>query len=258
MSEEAKSILFKGRPIGAVSAALSAAQGEFPEIKKSKEVEVEMKSGGKYTYHYADLADILTATRPALAKHFLSLFQATEIIPSNGREMLVTTLAHQSGEYLQSETLVPSTNDIKTLGGLYTYLRRYQASAMLGIAPEEDTDAKRLDGVGQQTPRQQAPKGASQPRGPANASQPTPPANPKAEEEEMAKVGQAIDAKIVEKAWTPAQAVAFCMDKYKGKEPHQLNLGQRKNFLMVLETAKPPYIDEPGPDVNLDPNARKG
>lgn len=123
---------------GELFLALSSAQGEFPEIEKRK-------TG--HGYKYADIADILRAVRPVLSAHKLCVFQSIE--GSN----LVTVIAHSSGVELRSEyPLVQDgtgrMNNIQRMGAALTYARRYALTALLGIAADEDIDAKDVDVTG--------------------------------------------------------------------------------------------------------------
>lgn len=114
-----------------IYSALSAAQGEFPEIPKTK-------TG--HGYKYADIADILKAVRPILSKHGLCVFQEVD------GERLVTTLGHSSGAEIASvyplvQDGTGRMNNIQRIGAALTYARRYSLTALLGVAADEDIDA---------------------------------------------------------------------------------------------------------------------
>lgn len=124
----------------ALYAALAKAQGEFLAIPKNKTVQIPIKSGGSYTFKYADLESIMRACRPALSENGLAVFQSTD--RTQAGEVLVTTLAHSSGATLMSEVAIPkASGDIKEYGAVITYLRRYQITALLGVAADDDLDA---------------------------------------------------------------------------------------------------------------------
>lgn len=121
-----------GHDMGPLYAALAKAQGEFPEIDKGK-------TG--HGYKYADIADILRAVRPILSKNDLAVFQSLD------GDKLVTTLAHGSGATLVSAyPLVQDgtgrMNNIQRMGAALTYARRYALTALLGVAADEDLDAR--------------------------------------------------------------------------------------------------------------------
>lgn len=118
----------------ALNAALAAAQGEFPPIARDRTVNT-----GSYSYQYATLPTILAAIRPVMLKHGLAIVQRLEA--PGGTPSLRTELRHAAGGVLASSFPLPFVpEDEKQLGRLITYLRRYALSAMLGIAPDEDTD----------------------------------------------------------------------------------------------------------------------
>jgi hypothetical protein len=87
---------------------------------------------------YADLASCWEAARHPLANHGLSVIQTTR--PSDKDEIIVITrLAHSSGEWIEGELSLPvSKQDAQGYGSALTYARRYGLCAIVGIAPEED------------------------------------------------------------------------------------------------------------------------
>jgi hypothetical protein len=87
---------------------------------------------------YADLASIRDATIPHLAKYGLSIHQVTKL---NGAGMLlVTRLAHSSGQWIVSEYPIPVSDRPHVMGSAITYARRYSWAAITGIAAEKDDD----------------------------------------------------------------------------------------------------------------------
>lgn len=111
-------------------AALAKAQGEIANATKGS-----VNSHFKSTY--ADLAEILSTIRPVFSKNGLSLIQSTGF---DGAMVHVTTvLAHASGATITScASCVPAKTDAQGIGAATTYLRRYSAAAMAGIAQEDD------------------------------------------------------------------------------------------------------------------------
>jgi hypothetical protein len=126
---------------GELAKALSAAQGEFPAIERSRKVDT-----GKFSYSYAPLDAILAAVRPVLAKHQLALTQTLDYLEPVGA-VLRTQLLHASGEsvggYFPLDTVGLSPQQ---LGSLLTYVRRYAIQGILGVAAEEDDDAGAAEG----------------------------------------------------------------------------------------------------------------
>ena len=123
--------------IAALYGALAKAQGEFLPIVKNRSVEIQMKTGGKYKFRYADLEEITSKTRPALSKHGLAVTQ----LLSGGS--LTTMLMHESGGCIQSVIDIPGAGgfqDPKNMGAMVSYLRRYAKSAILDVAADDDLD----------------------------------------------------------------------------------------------------------------------
>ncbi|HEY6018690.1 MAG TPA: ERF family protein [Candidatus Paceibacterota bacterium] len=111
-------------------AALSKAQAEIENASKNA-------NNPHFRSKYADLAEVLTTIRDTFPRHGLSLIQSPSF---DGAMCHVTTLvAHDKGGYLLSQaSCVPAKSDAQGIGAATTYLRRYGASAMAGIAQEDD------------------------------------------------------------------------------------------------------------------------
>ena len=131
--------------VKALNAALAAAQGEFTAIAREKQVKVETRTGGTYEFSYAPLDAILTAVRPVLSRHGLSVTQRLEDV--GGRPGLRTELRHAEGGVLgASFPLATVPESPQQLGSLLTYLRRYALVALLGVATEDDDDGNTASG----------------------------------------------------------------------------------------------------------------
>lgn len=111
-------------------AALAAAQGEIENASKNS-------SNPHFKSKYADLAEILNTIRPVFSKHGLSLIQSPAYDGSLAH--VTTILAHSSGGYITgTASCVPAKSDGQGIGNATTYLRRYGAAAVGGIAQEDD------------------------------------------------------------------------------------------------------------------------
>jgi len=75
---------------------------------------------------------------PVLTANGLSVIQPMKI--QDGFTVLITRLIHESGEFIESEMILPSHADPQKYGSLITYYKRYQLQALLGIATKEDDD----------------------------------------------------------------------------------------------------------------------
>lgn len=120
--------------INELATALSKAQGEMQAAIKDK-VNPYFKSS------YADLGSVWNAARPVLSKYGLCVMQTTELDSARNQILLVTTLAHISGQWMKSYLpLNPSKNDSQGIGAAMSYLRRYSLSALVGVVCDEDDD----------------------------------------------------------------------------------------------------------------------
>ena len=129
-------------------AALASAQAEYSPLAKNRTVKIRTRTNSEYEFRYADLEAVFSSTRPALTKHGISFIQTIQ--PANGRSSLITMLAHKDGGVLTSEIEfnMPNSGDIKDFGAHLTYLRRYAATALLGVAADDDLD-QNGDGAGE-------------------------------------------------------------------------------------------------------------
>lgn len=122
-------------------------------VKAQEELKNPLNSDANPITHsrYASLPSILNEIRPILTKHKLSLIQNVGSTPE-GHVYCQTILLHESGEHLKSDKLCSESdknkrmNSVQEKGSSITYLRRYQLSALLNIASEEDTDGNKTSG----------------------------------------------------------------------------------------------------------------
>lgn len=126
--------------IGAIAAALSAAQGDIKNPAKDKTAKIVSKQGGQYTYTYADFATSLDAIRPILAKHKLAIVQAPFM--RENFVMLESRIIHESGEWVGNEYPVGMVADHRTMGSALSYARRYALFPLLGVQGEDDDDGE--------------------------------------------------------------------------------------------------------------------
>ncbi len=124
--------------IKALVDALVKAQSAFPPIPRTKEVLVKTDKGA-YSFMYAPLDAILALIRPVLNAHGLAVSQAVS------GEALTTILMHTSGEWIADSMPLRPTTAAQQYGAELTYKRRYSLTSMVGIAAEDDLDAKGTD-----------------------------------------------------------------------------------------------------------------
>ena len=127
--------------INELAAALSKAQGEMQAAIKDK-------VNPFYKSSYADLGSVWDAARPVLSKNGLCVMQTTELSAS-GHILMITTLAHVSGQWVKScLPLNPTKQDSQGIGAAITYLRRYSLSALVGVVCDDDDDGETAVGRG--------------------------------------------------------------------------------------------------------------
>lgn len=138
--------------------------GAVENVTKTKSADT-----GRYTYHYADLGDVLDECERASELHGLRPCQMPWT--DGDRMYVVTVLFDENGEWLAfppNGMVLPK--EAQAYGSALTYLRRYTALTLFGISPEDDdgraatisaqaspgrrTEAERLirESMGQMTP----------------------------------------------------------------------------------------------------------
>lgn len=126
--------------MGQLYGALAKARGEFPEIPRGKRATVKMKSGGSYSYTYADLAIILNAVDPALSANGLGVHQ--EVC----RDGVVTTIYHEGGATLRSlpwpikPMPARGLDDCQSYQSAVQVAKRYSLQTALCISSEDSVE----------------------------------------------------------------------------------------------------------------------
>lgn len=129
---------------------LAMVKMKIEQPKKSHKVTVSLKSGGSYTYSYADLADVDKAIMKAIEKTAV-----------DGKPLLTYRFEIDNGaEGISAETVIidaatgyeERTNRVwfknanvgkaQDSASLISYAKRYSLSAAFGIASEDDDDAQ--------------------------------------------------------------------------------------------------------------------
>lgn len=144
----------------ALATALAKAQGAIaPALKDAM--------NPHYRSHYATLASIVEAVRPALAANGLSVVQTPLAAPA-GSIALETRLLHASGEWIAGTASIRLVkDDPQGAGSGLTYLRRNALAAMVGVTTSSDDDANAASALPRAEPPRSAPVPAPRP--------PTPP-----------------------------------------------------------------------------------
>lgn len=132
--------------IGALAAALSKAQADITGALKDS-------SNPFFKSKYADLASCWDACRKQLAANNLAVIQTVYVHWDKDESVLVTTLAHSSGEWVRSELPIRAKDaSPQAQGSAITYARRYALAAIVGLAQIDD-DAEAAQGRFTNDPR---------------------------------------------------------------------------------------------------------
>lgn len=123
--------------INELAAALSKAQAGITGALKDS-------ANPFFKSKYADLASCWDACRKQLTDNGLSVIQTTEV--QDGHVVVVTTLAHASGQWMRGVLPVKAKDDgAQAQGSGITYARRYALAAIVGLAQIDD-DAEAAQG----------------------------------------------------------------------------------------------------------------
>jgi hypothetical protein len=133
--------------IGELAKALAKAQGAMTSAKKSA-VNPHFKS------KYADLAEVIDSIRKPLSDNGIA-FTQLNTTDESGNVSVTTMLMHESGEFIGSTfSARPQQATVQGYGSTITYLRRYSAMAIAGLASDDD------DGQAASMPHASLPAGA--------------------------------------------------------------------------------------------------
>lgn len=121
---------YQSQDIGKLAEALSKAQSQIEGAK-------EDCKNPFFKSNYADLTSVWNACRKPLTQNGLSVIQTVE--SKEDKLILVTTLAHSSGQWIKSHLPIIITKfDPQTVGSAMTYARRYALAAIAGVSPLDD------------------------------------------------------------------------------------------------------------------------
>jgi hypothetical protein len=143
-------LMNQSEQINELATALAKCQGEItPALKDSNNPFFKSK--------YADLNAVWSVCREPLSRHGLCVIQTIDKA-KDGEPILITTLAHSSGQWIKSVSPIPVKeeiggkidpnkkaykNDPQALGSSITYMRRYNLSSIVGISTDEDDDGEK-------------------------------------------------------------------------------------------------------------------
>lgn len=153
LKQEIKAIKNKEEARKKYFADFAKAQGAFKVNAKNQEVTVVSTKDGKvtkYTYKYLTLSELTEIIRKPFADNGIHFTQKIKVNYKSEKMAFVTILTsfrHSSGyEDEPNELVLPAylsgnQKDIQTLGGVFTYAKRYALQSLVGISADEDDDA---------------------------------------------------------------------------------------------------------------------
>ena len=138
---------YRSEQLNELFTALAKAQLEMEAANKSAD-------NPFFKSKYADLEEVVKASRPYVAKHGLCVAQPI-IKDSNGIPDLHTILGHSSGQWMKSVVaLTPPKSDIQSFGSYVTYQRRYSYASIIGVVTTDDDGEEAMKEHRNQTQQQ--------------------------------------------------------------------------------------------------------
>lgn len=149
--------------LDALATALCKAQAEMSAAEKDGK-------NPHFKSRYSTLTAVWDACRGPLTKNGLSVLQMFHTTEAGGL-ILTTRLLHTSGQYQDSNVIVPLGNQTpQAIGSAISYMRRYSLASLIGVVSDDDDDgevASRLNRVAYDASLPEAP--APKKRNPATA-----------------------------------------------------------------------------------------
>jgi len=217
--------------------ALAAFHAKVSNPFASEKVNVRSDKGN-YSYNYTPLSEILAQVRPLLAEQGLTVTQivGSEPITSDGKNFniiaVTTRIQHTTGQWMETDALkILSATNPQAVGTIISYARRYQLSAALNIASDDDDDANGAEGKNAERSSRRA----------TAANKPT---STKASEES----DEALASEPTEPAGTSqseaSSAVSSASNKYGDPDPATLTLEQARAYIMPFGSSKGIALEE--------------
>jgi hypothetical protein len=131
-----------------LSQALAKAQVKYDAATRDAENKFE-------GFRYVELNSIIKAVRPHLAENGLVAMQFSTADLEEKTVTVTTRLSHSSGEWVQSDLVLPAegtgkggtpTFNQKTIGAAITYGRKYGLKTLAGLADSSDEDVDKQEG----------------------------------------------------------------------------------------------------------------
>ena len=121
--------------INEIVAALAKTQGQLKPAAFNR-------VNPHYKNKYADFTSCMDAVREPLSNNGLAISQMPSTT-ADGKFILITLLAHVSGQWMAGEfPLISAKMDSQGIGSAMTYAKRYSLCGMIGIVADEDANAE--------------------------------------------------------------------------------------------------------------------
>jgi hypothetical protein len=135
-------------------AALLKAQAAFEPLKKSED-------NPFFHSKYANLENCIDVVKKPLLDNGLAVVQTFDC--AEGKNMLVTTLYHISGQFITGKQILESKDptDPQKIASCSTYARRYGLMAILGLAAEDD-DGNNAAKKSEEKPKTEPPRSVTE------------------------------------------------------------------------------------------------
>jgi len=147
LNKDVHELSFKKTTLHGTSEQIKALFTSYAKYSGEVETPKTIKKG-VHGANYAPLNEVFDCIKPALSKNGLALIQFPTL---NGGDVAINNiLTHKDGAYFVYESISarPTKNDVQGVGSTITYLKRYSASAIGGIASEPDDDGENASGLG--------------------------------------------------------------------------------------------------------------
>lgn len=133
----------------AYNKSIASFKANPPEIVKDQEVKFDTARGGKVGYRYANLANVIEKVTPELSRHGLTISWRTFV---NDKINVTCRISHELGHYEETTLCADSEgsgtkNAIQAMGSAITYMQRYTALALLGLACADGDDDGRSTSI---------------------------------------------------------------------------------------------------------------
>ncbi len=116
-----------------IISALIKFQSIVPKISNDK-------TNPHFRNNYASLSGIIETINESLTKCDLTFYQRFTTDERSERNLLMTALAHSSGEIIDSTIILPEIADPQKMGSAITYYKRYSLLAILSLSSTDDDD----------------------------------------------------------------------------------------------------------------------